>query len=303
MMRKILEYDSFEQQVKTLTERITGEIFYALGWKRDGWAARLFAPLFRLPTRRFARIAAQFENDVVAHSPMAAASNALPRFAMQVTAQGMENIPRDGPVLIASNHPGGLDSIALVSSIPRADITALVSDIPFLNAMPGIRSHVIFVDFKTMGGMTALREAITHLQGDGSILLFAHGEVEPDPGFMQGASRSLEGWSPSIEVMLRKVPQTRLIIATVSNALLPRFFHHPIALLRRDPARRQKLGEVLQVIRQMLSPGKLQIRPRITFSKPILVSDLAGSPYLPGIIAKAKEQLTQHMLALEQVPS
>jgi hypothetical protein len=261
-------------------------------------ASRVFGPLFKTPTRRFARIAARFENDVVNKGPQTAAANALPGFAMQVSAEGMENIPSEGPVLIVSNHPGGLDSMALVSSIPRLDIAALVSDIPFLNSMPGIRKHVIFVDFKTIGGMNALREAIQHLKEGGSLLLFAHGEVEPDPGIMQGARETIAEWSPSIEVMLRKVPETRLVIATVSNALLKRFIFSPLTRLRRNPAKRQKLGEFIQVIEQMLSPEKLQVRPEITFSKPIKVSALGNEKYLPVIIAKAQEQFDR--VALQQ---
>ncbi len=95
--------------------------------------------------------------------------------------------------------------------------------------------------------------------------------------------------------MLRKVPETRLVIATVSDALLPRFIHHPFTLLRRAPAKRQLLGEFLQVIKQMLSPEKLQVRPRITFSKPLKVSDLGSGRYIPLIIKMAQDQLDQHL--------
>jgi hypothetical protein len=294
-MKNIPMDPKFEEQVKVLTQKITGEIFYALGGKKDGFASKLFGPLFRSPTSKFARIAAHFENDVVEFNPRVAATNALPRLAMKATANGIENIPLGGPVLIVSNHPGGLDSIALVSSIPRPDITALVSDIPFLNAMPGIRKHVIFVDFKAIGGMEALREAIAHLQKGGAILLFAHGEVEPDPGFMPGARKSIEEWSKSIEVMLRKVPETKLVISTVSDALLPRFIDHPVTKLRRDPAKSQKLGEVMQVLMQMLSPEKLQVHPRITFSRPMSVADLRTESYLPVIIERAQKQMDLHV--------
>jgi hypothetical protein len=294
-MKNISTDPKFEEQVKVLTQKITGEIFYALGGKKDGFARKLFGPIFRSPTSKFARIAARFENDVVEFNPRVAATNALPKLAMQATTNGIENIPTESPVLIVSNHPGGLDSIALVASIPRPDITALVSDIPFLNAMPGIRKHVIFVDFKAIGGMEALREAITHLKSGGAILLFAHGEVEPDPGFMPGARETIAEWSRSIEVMLRKVPETRLVISTVSDALLPRFIYHPLTKLRRDRAKSQKLGEVLQVIMQMLSPDKLQVHPRITFSKPLSVSEMGSGGYLPQIIARAQDQLDRHL--------
>ncbi len=96
--------------------------------------------------------------------------------------------------------------------------------------------------------------------------------------------------------MLRKVPKTRLVISTVSDALLPRFIYHPLTKLRREPAKSQKLGEVMQVLRQMLSPEKLQVHPRITFSRPLSVTDLGLGEYLPEVISRAQKQLDEHLL-------
>ncbi len=277
-----------------LSKRITEEIFIALGGKRNGPMNRIFGFLFRLPTRRFARIAARFENDVTELGPMIGARNALPKFAMQVDSRGQENIPTKGPVLIVSNHPGGLDSLALVSQIPRKDIAALVSDIPFLHALNGIQKHVIYVNFKAIGGMAALRTAIKHLRNAGAILLFAHGEVEPDPETMSGASETISDWSQSIEVMLRKVPETVLVIATISNVLLSRFVNSPITRLRRQPTRKQKLSEFTQVIQQMLSPDRLQVHPHVSFSPP-MKPDGAIKKQLPSIIQRARDQLKEHL--------
>lgn len=284
----------FEHQVSGLSKRITEEIFIALGCKRNGLMNRIFGFLFRLPTQRFARIAAQFENDVIDVGPMVGARNALPKFAMQVDTRGQENIPTKGPVLIVSNHPGGLDSLALVSQIPRKDITALVSDIPFLHALSGIQKHVIYVNFKAIGGMAALRTAIEHLRNAGAILLFAHGEVEPDPETMSGASETIPDWSQSIEVMLRKVPETALVIATISNVLLSRFVNSPITRLRRQPTRKQKLAEFTQVILQMLSPDRLQVHPHISFSHPMKL-DGGIKKQMPSITQRAQEQLNEHL--------
>ena len=291
----------FEQEVKKLTRRITGEFFYALGGKQDGWVNNLFGPLVALPMRKFARVAARFENDVVKYDPRVAATNALPGLAMQVSATGIENIPLEGPVLITSNHPGALDSMALVSSIPRPDIVAYASDSPFLCAMEGIRKHVIFVDFKPIGGMNALHEGIAQLQAGRAVLIFAHGFVEPDPGFMPGARETIGEWSRSLEVMLRKEPKTRLVIATVSHSLLPRFVHSPLTKLRRSPMKRQLLGEFLQVMNQMLNPQKLQVRPRITYSKPLKIKDLGGENLMPAIVEKAREQLERHVSSISDI--
>lgn len=286
---------TFERLVSDLSKRITEEIFIALGGKRNGLVNRIFGPIFQIPTRRFARIATQFESDVVKLGPMIGARNALPKFAMQVVSRGQENIPSKGPVLIVSNHPGGLDSLALVSQIPRKDITALVSDIPFLHALERIQKHVIYVNFKAIGGMAALRTAIEHLRNAGSILLFAHGDVEPDPETMSGASETISDWSQSIEIMLRKVPETSLVIATISNVLLSRFIRSPITRLRRQPTRKQKLAEFTQVIWQMLFPDKLRVLPHISFSEPI-EQGRAINKQMPFIIQRARDQLKEHLI-------
>jgi hypothetical protein len=187
-----------------------------------------------------------------------------------------------------------LDSLALVSQIQRRDIKALVSDIPFLHALVRIQKHFIFVDFKTIGGMAALRAGIDHLRTGGALLIFAHGEVEPDPETMVGAVETMPDWSRSIEVMLRKVPLTSLVIATTSNVLLSKFLNNPITRLRRDPARKQKLGEFMQVIQQLLKPDKLHVSVHMTFSEPIRFDDTQyGS--MSVIIQRAHNQLDEHL--------
>ncbi len=53
-------------------------------------------------------------------------------FNLKINLIGMENIPEEGPVVIAMNHPlGGMDAIALVSAIKsiRKDVKFIVNDI------------------------------------------------------------------------------------------------------------------------------------------------------------------------------
>ncbi|MFD2200675.1 1-acyl-sn-glycerol-3-phosphate acyltransferase [Shivajiella indica] len=56
----------------------------------------------------------------------------IEEFGVEVILTGEENIPKDQPVIIASNHPlGGLDGIAIMHAIGkyRSDIRFLVNDI------------------------------------------------------------------------------------------------------------------------------------------------------------------------------
>jgi len=56
-----------------------------------------------------------------------------------------------------------------------------------------------------------------------------------------GSLENLKNWSPSLEIMLRKAPETQLSLAMVSGVLMRRFVHHPLTLLRhhRPPAHRR----------------------------------------------------------------
>jgi hypothetical protein len=98
--------------------------------------------------------------------------------------------------------------------------------------------------------------------------------VELDPGFMPGAEDSQVNWSNSIEIMLRKVPETLLQIAIVSGILLPKFINSPLTRLRCTLPARQKLGEFLQVIQQMVFPKTMAVNPRVSFSDPVHITDL-----------------------------
>lgn len=94
--------------VENLRRFITTEIFKALGLSA-GWVQRLFSPLFRAPTQRFAQLAAAFDDRVAQWGFCEAARWVLPNFARPVAASGTEHIPAEGPLLIASNHPGTCD--------------------------------------------------------------------------------------------------------------------------------------------------------------------------------------------------
>ena len=117
--------------------------------------------------------------------------------------------------------------------------------------------------------MAALRQAVAHLQAGGALMLFPHGDVEPDPASMPGAHKALGDWSPSVEVLLRKAPQAVLQIVIASGVLLPRFAGSPVVRIRRKPEHRQKLAEIIQVIQQLLFPRSLESRVQPLFGRPV----------------------------------
>ena len=137
----------------------------------------------------------------------------------------------------------------------------------------------------------------------GALLIFANGEVEPDPAFMPGARQALRGWSPSLEIMLRKVPQTRLQVAIASNVLLPAFVNSPLVRIRRLPHTRQKLAEFIQVIQQMLFPHSLAVNVHLSFAAPVPAGDLLCGPVMPAIQQIAERLLEEHLLIFKVASS
>jgi hypothetical protein len=178
-------------------------------------------------------------------------------------------------------------------------LKVVVSDVPFMHALPAASACFVPVSMDPIERMGALRASIRHLQSGGALLIFAHGDVEPDPAFMPGAEQELGNWSPSIEVMLRKVPQTRLQIAIASGVLLPRFVHSPITRLRREPAARQKLAEFLQISQQMLAPQSVRAPVTVSLGLPIstesLRAEAGAGRWMPVIVRLARAQLREHL--------
>jgi hypothetical protein len=251
--------------------------------------------LFRRPAARWGWIAASADDEAGRSGLSGGARRILPDFNLTVSALGKELIPADGPLLIASNHPGALDSIAILSCIPRKDVSVLLSDVPFTRAFSAARRHFIYVPPGTGGRVATLRASIDHLKKGGALLVFAHGDVEPDPEVSPRAAEAIQDWSRSIEIMLREVPECRFQAAIVSGVLMRRFLQSPIVKIRRTPARRQKLAEVLQLSRQAISPQSVRTDVHISFSKPVSGVDLAGQALMPAVIGIARELLKDHL--------
>ena len=284
--------------IAAIRNSITDEICFALCGSRTGILRWLLGPLFFLPVDHFAHIFARLDNEVPCSGLSGGARMVLPDFSLHVNSRGAEFIPTNGPLLVVSNHPGAYDSLAITASIPRKDLKIVVSDVKFVHSLTAASQYFIYVPPETAGRMATLRSSIQHLKNDGALLIFAHGEVEPDPAVSPGASQSIQDWSPSVEIMLRKVPDAWLQIVIASHMLLPQFFNSPIARLRRQPHTRQKLAEVMQVIQQMLLPKSIEANVRLSFARPVSASELAQGEVMPAVIQLARQTLEEHISQL-----
>ncbi len=299
----ITDQAAYDTQVALLQNRITDEIFFAIGLPRGGILRRVFGSLFYAPAHRFGQIAANFENATTIGGLGAGACQIMRDFRLTATTRGVENIPPVGPVLIIANHPGSYDSAVITANVPRPDLTLVVSDVGFTRALAAASSHFIYVSTDMTERMDAIRQMVHRLQNGGAVLLFARGDVEPDPSFMDGAADTIALWSRSIEILLRKVPQTRLVVEISSGVILPKFMNNPITRMRRMLYHQQKLAEMLQMFQQLLFPKSVQpIDVHISFSQPVPATDLAQAEIMPAVISLARAALEQHVQWIKPNP-
>ncbi len=283
--------------VESLTQYITDEIFRLFKLSRDSWERRVFGPLFRLPTHRFAKVAATFDQYVADYGFREAAMRILPVFAQVVEACNAENIPREGPLLITSNHPGTCDSIVIASTIPRHDLKIVATGVPFVQELRNAANHLIYTTVDVHERMMVVRSAIRHLKEGGALLIFPSGRIDPDPALSAAAVDDLGRWSPSIEVILRHVPQTRVLLTVVSGVLSAHWRWNPFVRLMGDDHKQRSVAEFLQVIQQMIFPNSVSVHPRLTYSNPLTTDDLAltGQGLLDGMIEHTRCLMEDHL--------
>lgn len=289
--------------ISVLNRHITDEIFDAFGCPAQSWLRRYLWPVFWPPAQLFAHLAADVEKNVAQFGLAEAARRLLPRFVKGVQVRGIENIPAEGPLLVASNHPGAYDSIVLLANLPRPDLKVVVSDVPFLRRLPALDSRFIYTVSGLHGRMLAMRQLIRHLQDGGAALIFATGLVDPDPAVLPGADEKLADWSSSLELALRRVPGARLLPAIVSGVLSPVSLRSPLLRLQKEAWRQRKLAEFLQVIQQLLLRRDYGLIPHLSFGQPLTAQELASrSPsgeIMPQIIAQARQLLKRHLQNIE----
>lgn len=283
--------------VESLTQYITDEIFRLFKQSPQSWVRRTFGPVFRLPAYRFATVATTFDRYIEEYGFREAAMRILPVFAQAFEAHNVENIPREGPLLITSNHPGTCDSIVISASIPRPDLKIVATGVPFVQGLRNAADHLIYTTRDVHERMMVVRSVIRHLKQGGAVLIFPSGRIDPDPALSPDAANDLGKWSPSIEVVLRHVPQTRVLLTVVSGVLSAEWRWNPFVRLMGDDHKQRSVAEFLQVIQQMIFPNSLRVNPRLTFSNPLTTDDLTqmGQGMLDGMIEQARCLMEDHM--------
>lgn len=284
--------------VESLTRFITDEILNALSLGKNGWVRNTLGPIFHLPARRFSEIAAKFDQDVEMHGFCEAAKRILPCFISGFKVRGIENIPMEGPLIVVSNHPGAYDSLVISANVPRRDLKVVATGVEFLRALPHLVEHLIYVSREPYGRMGALRAAIRHLEQGGALLIFPTGIIDPDPSNQCGGEQALEQWSPSLNIMLRSVPQVNTLVTIASGVIEGKWLKNPIVRLQKKGLEQRRLAEFFQVMQQLVLGQHPNLIPYVSFAHPLTTNDLGKLgdewDYLSSLISYAKRLLAAH---------
>ena len=289
---------SQSSDIEVIQEKITDEAFRAMGFTYGSLVRKVFGPLMYPAARRFARLALKVDADLATHGIAETARKYLPDYVDGVVINGAENIPQNESAIIASNHPGTLDALVIFSALPRDDLKLIISGVPVVKALPGASKYLIYTPYEIRQRTAVVRETIRHLNKGGLLIIFPTGKIDPDPAFLPGASESIEGWSKSLEIFLRRAPGTKIIPTIVSGVLDPSSLRNPLTKLRREFWMQQRIAEYIQIARMLSFHKKFELTPRVTFGKPVYT----GTPVLAGdsskimelIKASAKEVLEKH---------
>jgi 1-acyl-sn-glycerol-3-phosphate acyltransferase len=274
------------------------EVLRTRGVNPNGWLREILEPLTARPLNHFLQIMQEADRRTAAYGFFEAVRWLLPFFARAVEVIGVENVPKEGPVLLLANHPGNFDEVVIAANINRPDLRIFANSHPILTSFPAISRHAVFSKANDPGaGMAALRTGIRKLREGNTVLLFPTGRTDPDPRRTQGAEAAIESWSPSMELLVNKAPETLVIVSLVSGVVSRPIFENPLLRLQKQQLERQKIAGSIQMALQMIFPRRFNLVPRLTFSQPMSLRDLTqgGTRTVQrGIIEEAQALLQLH---------
>lgn len=285
--------------LKELSASLMDEVVGAVGLPKNDLTRALMWRIVGKPASRLAKIGVTFERLIAEKGLPAACAWSLKHFCNPAKVTIEDEIPREGPLLLATNHPGAYDVLVYTAMLKRKDVCWIATEIPFLRLLPHASSHIIYVDRADMSSRSnALRQIAHHLKGGGAMVYFASGHRDPDPAVFPGAEKGIDDWLQVYDLLFRYVPDLKVQPVLASGIVSEYWARHRITRLRRKQVDRHRLAEFGQVISQLVNPGRLLITPSVSVGKAVSQDDLmrekTGADIQAEIIALGKDLLRSH---------
>src|ERR687889_588252 len=271
-----------EDRLERLTQVCVDDLISAFGLGEVSHGRAVMESISRIPARRLARQILTYDRIVGESGLGTGGAWALKRLSRNTSIEGQENVPRVGPLLLVSNHPGLADAVALFAATPRNDLRVIAADRPFLEALPNTSRYLLTVRETSAGRSGVARAAARHLRGGGAVLTFPGGRIEPDPAVLPGAVEALDSWSSSADLFARLTPGLAVVPVVVSGVISPSALRIPLVRLRRHKRDREWLAATLQ----MLIPALRNVDARVQFGCPIYAEP--GAPMGDAVIEETR---------------
>ena len=285
-----MQPDEYPESEQALIRINIDDMLISLGWQNHSFARSLLGPIFRYPARQFARQVLDYDRGVRELGLAGGACRLLAAYVKGFEVHGAENLPPSGPLLILSNHPGMVDTVALFAALSRPDLRVLAAERPFLAALPATRPYLFFVP-ENDGRSEVIRQTARYLRTGGAVLTFPSGKIDPDPRTMPGAAAALETWSSSTGIFIRLAPDLQVLPVIVSGVIAPQTLRHPLAQLRRQSYDRQRLAAMLQILAKVFLPNLWPVHVHVDILPPISGGELLTDPDPQAITRAAIERI------------
>ena len=276
-----------DKKINRVIYAIVTEILGVMSLGNKPWSRKVIGSILKRPIQKMAEILVRFDEDITVQGWSATMKAYLADYVADYRVVGIENIPKTGPLLLSSNHPGSYDMPIITTVVGRDDVKFITSDISIVRELPNIMEHFIFMSRDVYKSMLTVRTAIRHLQNGGAVLIYPRGDVEPDQDVTPGGMPDFERWSPSSEVFLRKVPETKTLMVFAKGVLAQHWFKQPWIKVWKKPAQRQKIAEIFQVSQQLTGKGRFTLTPSVSFSRLLTIDDLGSKEAPSGDLLKA----------------
>ncbi|HET9928821.1 MAG TPA: 1-acyl-sn-glycerol-3-phosphate acyltransferase [Rubrobacter sp.] len=254
-----------DEHLERLTQLCVDDLISAFGLGETSRGRAVMESISRIPARRLARQILTYDTIVGGSGLETGGAWALKRLSRDSNIEGRENVPRGGPLLLVSNHPGLADAVALFAATPRDDLRIIAADRPFLEVLPNTSRYLLTIRETAAGRSGVVRAAARHLRGGGAVLTFPGGRIEPDPAVLPGAVEALDRWSSSADLFARLIPGLVVVPVVVSGVISPSALRNPLVHVRRSRRDREWLAATLQV----LVPALRNVDARVEFGSPI----------------------------------
>src|SRR5919112_4989645 len=277
-------YPGSGEHLERLTQLCVDDLISAFGLGETSRGRALMESISRIPARRLARQILTYDTMVGESGLGTGGAWALKWLSRDTSLEGQENVPRGGPLLLVSNHPGLADAVALFAATPREDLRVIAADRPFLELLPNTSRYLLTIRETSAGRSGVVRAAARHLRGGGAVLTFPGGRIEPDPAVLPGAVEALDRWSASADLFARLIPGLAVVPVVVSGVISPSALGNPLIHVRRRRRDREWLAAPLQV----LAPALRHVGATGEFGRPIHAE--------PGVVGDAVIEETRRLM-------